>query len=148
MAPSTRLGARPERRLNYSEDTPFSYMSDTSTVRTKSKAATSKRLTKSQTAKVVKTTPSKPKKVVPQKTECIICATTKDTKRSFKVADNETTCEHFENICSLCIQKQIKTNIAERRLADAHLPCMFPECEAVLDHATLKKIMTKALFET
>ena len=97
--------------------------------------------------KVVKTTPlPKPKKPAPpEKTECIICASTK-TKRSFKASSVEGTCGHFESVCDACVQKQIKTKMSERQLTEAHLPCMFPECGAVLDHTTLKAVLSKALF--
>lgn len=105
---------------------------------------------KADRKKVVKTTaPPKPENQArPEKTECIICATTKSTKRNFKVSDVEGTCGHFESVCDLCIQKQIKTKMSARQLTEAHLPCMFPECETVLDHTALKKILSKALFET
>ncbi|KAJ4358942.1 hypothetical protein N0V95_002648 [Ascochyta clinopodiicola] len=100
--------------------------------------------------KVVKVTkPSKPtKKVQPEKIECLICATTKDTTRNFGGSKNRKTCKHFENVCNSCVQKQIKTKISARQLNDAHLPCMFPGCTAVLDHAALKEVLTTALFKT
>jgi hypothetical protein len=99
--------------------------------------------------KVVKaSTQMKPKKKTrPEKTECMICITTKNTKRCFKASSVESTCEHFENVCDLCIGKQIKTKMTARQLTDAHLPCMFSGCEAVLDHTALKKVLSKALFE-
>ncbi|KAJ4310374.1 hypothetical protein N0V94_008488 [Neodidymelliopsis sp. IMI 364377] len=132
--------------------------------KTKNKAATNKpvrdtngRFTKANTTtkakqerkKVVKVAaPPKPaKKVRPEKTECVICATTKDTKRCFRAPADGSTCIHFEGICTSCIQKQIKTKISARQLTDAHLPCMFPECNAVLNHTSLKKTLSKALFE-
>ncbi|KZM19425.1 uncharacterized protein EKO05_0003094 [Ascochyta rabiei] len=100
--------------------------------------------------KVVKVTaePKPKKKARSEKTECLICATTKDTTRSFRASKSRKICEHFENVCNSCVQKQIKTKITARQLTDAHLPCMFPGCTAVLDHAALKKVMTTALFET
>ncbi|KAJ4337619.1 hypothetical protein N0V87_004575 [Didymella glomerata] len=100
--------------------------------------------------KVVKTTPPpKPKKPAqPEKTECVICAITKNTKRNFKASGVEGTCEHFKSVCDTCVQKQIKTKMSARQLTEAHLPCMFPECGAVLDHASLKIVLSKALFMT
>lgn len=92
--------------------------------------------------------PKVEKKVRPAKTECVICAATKSTKRSFKASHVEGTCEHFENVCDRCIQMQVKTRIEARQLTEASLPCMFSECETVLDHSTLKKVLTKGLFET
>ncbi|KAF2631317.1 hypothetical protein BU25DRAFT_334075 [Macroventuria anomochaeta] len=92
--------------------------------------------------------PKLKKQARPEKTECIICAITKNTKRNFKASNDEGTCEHFESVCDLCVQKQIKTKITARQLTDAHLPCMFPSCDVVLDHTALKKVMSKALFET
>jgi hypothetical protein len=180
MAPSTRLGARPERRVNYTYEaltgrseslrnrivenvqphhTPAARLArpiDNTTrvlIRnangsfTKSEAVSRQ---KQDYKKVVKvTTPPKHKtKMRPEKTECVICATTKETKRCFKVPDDEMTCGHFDHVCNLCIQKQIKIKIAERQLTDAHLVCMFQGCEAVLDHTALKKVMTNSLFET
>ncbi|KAF1933454.1 uncharacterized protein M421DRAFT_197634 [Didymella exigua CBS 183.55] len=100
--------------------------------------------------KVAKTIlPPKPEKQArPSKTECIICATEKPAKRSFTASDMEADCQHFEQVCNICIQRQIKTKVSARELTEAHLPCMFPQCEAVLDHTALKKILPKALFET
>lgn len=99
--------------------------------------------------KVVKATPPpKSKKPAPLgKTECIICATSR-SKRVFKASAVEGTCGHFEIVCDTCVQKQIRTKISARQLIEAHLPCMFPECEAVLDLAALKSILSKALFQT
>lgn len=98
--------------------------------------------------KVVKaTSPPKPKKPArPEKTECIICASTK-TQSKFKASDVEGTCGHFESVCGRCIQKQIKTKMLARQLTEAHLPCMFPECDAVLDHTALKVVLSNTLFE-
>jgi hypothetical protein len=103
---------------------------------------------KADRKKVVKTTlPSKPRKPTrPEKTECIICANTKSTKRSFKASAVEGTCGHFESVCDTCVQKQIKTKMSEHQVTEAHLPCMFPQCDAVLDHTVLKDFLSKALF--
>lgn len=68
--------------------------------------------------------------------------------RSFSAPIDGSTCAHFEVVCDLCIQKQIKTKMAARQLSEADLPCMFPGCDAVLDHAALKKVLSKALFQT
>ena len=184
MAPSTRLGARPERRVDYRHamstgragsarnpivlgDTPPPPEAVTRPTKTKDKAATEPardargRFIKSEASakpkpdrkkvvKVVKVAPPpKPKKQAqPEKTECIICATTKDTKRNFKASDVEGTCEHFQSVCDCCVQKQVKTKMAARQLTDANLPCMLPDCKAVLDHTALKTVMPKALFDT
>jgi hypothetical protein len=178
MAPSTRLGARPERRIDYRptarlgsvrnpivlEDTPPPEEPTARPTKTKDKSAKKPardaqgRFIKSETStkpkehhkKVEKTTaPPKPKKPArPDKTECIICAATKSTKRNFKASGLEGTCEHFESVCDLCIQKQIKTMMSARQLTEAQMPCMFPECNTVLDHTELNKILPKALFET
>ena len=103
---------------------------------------------RSSRSKVAKSAPPpKEAKPRPYRTECTICATSKTTKRSFKASSLVDTCEHFESICDQCIQKQAKTRMAARQLAEAHLPCMFPQCEMVLDHSALKKVMSKALFE-
>lgn len=105
---------------------------------------------KADRKKVIKSTPPpKPKKPArPEKTECIICASTNSTKRSFKASGMEGLCGHFESVCDSCVQKQIKTKMSERQLTEAHLPCMFPECGAVLDHTALRIILSKALFTT
>ncbi|KAJ4379148.1 hypothetical protein N0V86_005191 [Didymella sp. IMI 355093] len=178
MAPSTRLSARPERRIDYRptvrpgllrnpivlEDPSPQEAPTASPTNSKDKFANKPardaqgRFIKSETStkpegdhkKVVKTTaPPKPKKLArPEKTECIICATAKSTKRSFKASGMEGTCEHFESVCDLCIQKQIKTRISARQLTEVHLPCMFPDCDIILDHTGLNKILSTALFET
>ncbi|KAF3038119.1 hypothetical protein E8E12_005248 [Didymella heteroderae] len=105
---------------------------------------------KAERKKIFKTKSSpKPEKPArPEKTDCIICATTKSTKRSFKASGVEGICGHFASVCDLCVQKQIKTKMSARQLTEAHLPCMFPECGAVLDHTTLKSVLSRALFET
>ena len=112
------------------------------------KSDTSKSKPKPDRKKVVKVAaqPKAEKKPFPEKTECMICAMTKNTKGSFRASSIENACKHFQGVCDLCIGKQIKTKMAARQLTDAHLPCMFPKCEAVLDHTALKKVMTKALF--
>jgi hypothetical protein len=103
---------------------------------------------KSSRSKVAKSAPPpKETKPRPDRTECTICATTKNTKRSFKASSLVDTCEHFESICDQCIQKQIKTRMAANQLTEAQLPCMFPQCEIVLDHSALKMVMSKGLFE-
>ncbi|OSS45230.1 hypothetical protein B5807_10214 [Epicoccum nigrum] len=113
---------------------------------TKSESPTNAKSGRSKVAKSAP--PPKEQKPRPNKTECTICATTKNTKRGFRASSLVDTCEHFESICDLCIQKQIKTRMAAHQLAEAHLPCMFPQCEIVLDHSALKKVTSKALFES
>lgn len=100
--------------------------------------------------KVVKrTAPPKPKREMrPTNTRCVICVTKKNTIHSFTASDDGSTCQHFKTVCDGCISKQIKTKMAARQLSEAHLPCMFSECEASLDYAALKKVMAKALFES
>jgi hypothetical protein len=103
---------------------------------------------KSSRSKVAKSAlPPKETKPRPDRTECTICATTKNTKRNFKASSLADTCAHFESICNHCIQKQIKTKMAANQLTEAQLPCMFPQCEIVLDHSALKMVMSKGLFE-
>lgn len=178
MAPSTRLGARPERRVDYRtivqagsvrssvdlEDTLPSEEPATRTKETKEKGASKPardaqgRFIKSDSSakpnldhkKVVKRTspPKKEEKARPLKTECVLCAATKLTKRCFKASNLDGVCEHFEGVCNLCVQKLIKTKISERQLTDARLTCVFPGCEAAIDHKQLKMVMSSALFET
>jgi hypothetical protein len=170
MAPSTRLREHPARRVDYRpgmatarvEDTPPSQGNSKRSANTKQKAvAKSSRNnqgrfkksvgptnTKSSRSKVAKSAPPpKETKPRPDRTECTICATTKNTKRSFKASGLADTCAHFESICDQCIQKQIKTKMAANQLTEAQLPCMFPQCEIVLDHSALKMVMSKGLFE-
>ncbi|KAJ4987456.1 E3 ubiquitin-protein ligase dbl4 [Stagonosporopsis vannaccii] len=180
MAPSTRLGARPDRRVDYRnvmptgrvgsarnpievEDTLPPQVSATRATKTKEKDASKPardaqgRFIKSDSFakrnvdrnKVVKATPppKKETKARPLKTECIICATTKSTKRSFKTPNLDGMCEHFESVCDVCVQKLIKTKMSQRQLDDASLACVFPGCEVTIDHAQLKMVLPHALFE-
>jgi outer membrane biosynthesis protein TonB len=95
--------------------------------------------------KVVRRSPKPKRKVRPAKQECSICVTTKSTASSFKVPEDA--CEHFQSICGLCIQRMLKTKVAERQLAEPGLPCPFPDCKHALDYTALKGAVTKAAFE-
>lgn len=186
MAPSTRLAARPERRVDYRpvvpsnqvgsannpvvlEDTPPPQVPALRRTRAKNDAASKpvrdaqgRFFIKSKSAakakpdrnKVTKTVapPKKEKKekkqARPDKIECVICASTKSTKRCFKAFHVKGICGHFENVCNTCVQKLVKTKISERQLAGAHLLCVFPGCEVRLDHAALRMVLPKAVFET
>ncbi|KAL1645323.1 hypothetical protein SLS61_008393 [Didymella pomorum] len=78
----------------------------------------------------------KPKKPArPDKTECIICANIKSTKRSFKASAVEGTCGHFESVCDTCVQKQIKTKIWDSAVTkyllaadELYVACLNPKC--------------------
>ena len=112
---------------------------------TKSQSPTNAKSSRSKVAKSAP--PPKETKPRPNRTECTICATTKNTKRSFNASSLVDTCEHFESICDLCIQKQIKAKMAAHEFAEARLPCMFPQCEMMLELSALKKVMSRGLFE-
>ncbi|KAH6622375.1 hypothetical protein C7974DRAFT_221016 [Boeremia exigua] len=168
MAPSTRLRAQPARRVDYGPvvpavrpgsfhtpiilgDTPppEEQLAPHPTAATKLARNAQGRFVSFNASPKPKPDRKKvTKSTSPPKKECLICATSKGTRRCFKTSALEGACEHFEAICNLCVQKQVKTKMSGRQLTDAHLPCMFPGCAAVLDHAMLKEVMTKALFET
>lgn len=178
MAPSTRLGIRPERRVDYRQVTSAArpgssaanpiVLGDTppppeipAARPTKSKKTSSARpardalgrfiksdTPKTEDKKVVKSTPPpNPKKQIRTEKECVICATSKSIKRDFKTSGVETTCEHWETVCDLCIQKQVQTKMSARELTGSHLTCMYARCQAVLDHTALSQILSEALFE-
>ncbi|KAI4691291.1 uncharacterized protein J4E84_003582 [Alternaria hordeiaustralica] len=195
MAPSTRLRARPDRRVNYAEpsgpigtrnnpvrieETPEpeagSRTSPAPTtsgrkrgrklpVRKKTRAISpeapeaslekdSKAVARVKAGAVVKPKaepktrkklPIPKEKERPKKQECSICATIKDTSRSFKVPNDA--CEHLQTICNLCVAKMLKTKVADRQLKDAELSCPVHECDYSLDYAALQAIVSKAAFE-
>ncbi|KAL1613250.1 hypothetical protein SLS60_001482 [Paraconiothyrium brasiliense] len=93
-----------------------------------------------------KTKQSKPK---PVKKECSICATTRQVGtsagRGFKVVEGA--CEHFQNICNICIGKMVKEKIVKRDLDEAVLVCAFPDCEYVLDYTTIMGMIFKGARE-
>ncbi|KAF1947055.1 hypothetical protein EJ02DRAFT_172583 [Clathrospora elynae] len=95
--------------------------------------------------RAVKAAPKPKKKERPTTLECFICATTKNTARSFKAPDDA--CEHFHAICNHCIQKMLKTKVAGRQLAEAGLACPFPNCDHALDYAALKTTINKPTFD-
>jgi len=109
----------------------------------------SNRVTRVKNGAVVKPagkTPRPKKKARPTKQECSICAVTKLTTRNFKASDEA--CEHFQTICNLCIQKMLKTKVAERQLDKAELGCPFGNCEYKLGYPALKAMLNKPAFDT
>ncbi|RMZ73251.1 RING finger [Pyrenophora seminiperda CCB06] len=86
-----------------------------------------------------------PSKERPIKQECSICATAKVTTRNFKASDNS--CEHFKITCILCIQKLLKTKIAERELQKTELKCPFGNCAHELSYQALKTMLKKSEFD-
>ena len=109
----------------------------------------SNRVTRVKNGAVVKPAKEIPrprKKARPTKQECSICAVTKLTTRNFKASDEA--CEHFQAICNLCIQKMLKTKVAERQLDKAELGCPFGNCEHKLGYPALKAMLNKPAFDT
>jgi hypothetical protein len=169
MAPSTRLRSKPGRRVNHSDTTkpgPVGSRGNpvlleetagpTTPVRKTSRkpAAPRKPVTRVKSGAVVKPkaeskaakrSPKPRRKARPAKQECSICVTTKSTSSSFKVTEDA--CEHFQSICGLCIQKMLKSKVAERQFAETELSCPFPDCKHALDYTALKGAVSKAAFE-
>jgi hypothetical protein len=173
MAPSTRLQKHPTRRVHYNaptsrvgsrknpirlDDTP---PPDDTAAQRNSPAPASRVIrvptTRIKAGAVIKPKPS-PQKVVkksavpkkkapPVQRECSICASTKSVSHSFRLDKLDDACEHFKGICSGCIQALVKMKIASRQLTKSDLACPFPECDLVLNHATLRLAFTvKASF--
>jgi hypothetical protein len=174
MAPSTRLRSKPERRVNYSDTTkpgpavgsrgnpalleetprPTTSVRKTSrkpapprkpVTRVKSGAVVKPKAESKAESKAAKRSPKPKRKARPAKQECSLCATTKSTSSSFKVPEDA--CEHFQGICGVCIQKMLKSKVAEHQFAEAELSCPFPDCEHALDYTALKGAVSKAAFE-
>jgi hypothetical protein len=99
--------------------------------------------------RVGKAAPRKKEKQQPVKKECIICVTTRQdgnsAGRGFKMIEGA--CEHFQNICNVCIGKMVTEKIAKRHLDEAVLVCAFPDCEHVLDYNTLMQLIFKGARE-
>jgi hypothetical protein len=173
MAPSTRLRSKPAPRVDYaapptgrartrgnpivleetpepesvsgSEDIePYPRSKRKAVARVKAGGVTKPKAGVEKAGKAA-TTPRK--KEWPSKLECSICATTKNTLRSFKIPEDAETCDHFKSVCGPCIQKLIKTKIANRQLTEAEVGCMFPACKRTLDMGTLKIAVSKSSFE-
>jgi hypothetical protein len=173
MAPSTRLRSKPARRVNYAapptgrsgtrgnpilleatlepESLPVAEDVESAprsrrkaVVRVKSGGVTKP---KAGTKKAGKAATTSKKQERPAKLECSICATTKNTLRSFKIPEDAETCDHFKSVCGQCIQRLTKTKIADRQLAEAEVGCMFPACQETLDMGTLKIAISKSCFE-
>ncbi|EFQ86055.1 hypothetical protein CFE70_001739 [Pyrenophora teres f. teres 0-1] len=88
----------------------------------------------------------KPKqKARPPRQECLLCAVSKGKSRCFKTPGNA--CEHFQAICNQCMQKMLKTKVAQRQLEKAELVCPFGNCGHELDFGALKSILQKNVFE-
>ncbi|KAF2128575.1 hypothetical protein P153DRAFT_376696 [Dothidotthia symphoricarpi CBS 119687] len=174
MAPSTRLQARPDRRVSYAgngarhnpiviEDTSSPTTSTgSSEPRTPARRSARKPIVRVKAGAVVKTNAeskkatkvtSSPeekqstKKERPVQTECLLCATTKNTARSFKVPVDENACKHLEETCNVCIQKILKMKIVDRQVNEAELACPFGNCNYKLDVPTLKSVVSKASFQ-
>jgi hypothetical protein len=171
MAPSTRLRSKPALRVNYansnhrnptpvgSRDNPVQLEETpepTTPVRkTASKLATTRKpVTRVKSGAVVKPrkepktlkrSPRPRRKVRPAKQECLICVTTKSTASSFKVPEDA--CDHFQSICGACVQKMLKTKVAERQLAEAALSCPLQNCNHALDYTALRGAVSKPAFE-
>ena len=172
MAPSTRLRSKPERRVNYAaptgrsgargnpiileatpepEPVPVSEGVDAAprsrrktVARVKSGGVTKP---KTVTTKEANAATKLKKQERPAKLECSICATTKNTRRSFRIPGDAETCDHFKSVCGQCIQRLIKTKIADRQLAEAEVGCIFPACKQTLDIGILKIAISKSSFE-
>lgn len=103
-------------------------------------------MTGNRVEKAAKKKVPKPK---PVRKECIICVTTRQVSncagRGFKAIEDS--CDHFQNICNVCIGKMIKEKIVKRDLDEAVLVCAFPDCEHVLDYNTIMQMIFKAARE-
>ncbi|KAF2823698.1 hypothetical protein CC86DRAFT_384256 [Ophiobolus disseminans] len=83
---------------------------------------------------------AQPKMKLPlTKRECSICATTKSVSHSFRLSAKSEVCKHFQDVCGLCIQKMLKTKIADRKLSEPDLACPLPKCDHGLDTVMLKQ---------
>lgn len=160
MAPSTRLRAQPNRRVNYAtagraesgaSDPDVSARKSTPTVRKPAarvkEGAVVKPKAEPKKAVTAAPKPKKEKKQRPEQQECSICATKKNTLRCFKVPEDANACEHLESICRACIQKMLKSKVADRLLREVELACPFPNCDHVLDFTALRKTVNKAEFD-
>jgi hypothetical protein len=81
-------------------------------------------------------------KLPPPRRECSICASSKLISRSFRHDKSEDTCEHLKGICGGCIQRIVQEKVAGRQLNEPGLNCPYPECDHILEHATLKSACT------
>jgi hypothetical protein len=93
-----------------------------------------------------KVAPTSKKKERPVKIECIICAESKTTARSFKVPEDAETCDHFKTTCGPCIQKYLKAKVSDRKLDEQELLCGFLKCDGKMDIALLRAAVSKTAF--
>ncbi|KAH8733118.1 hypothetical protein GQ44DRAFT_586017, partial [Phaeosphaeriaceae sp. PMI808] len=75
-----------------------------------------------------------------EKHTCLICVSSRTIGyyRLSKDAPGES-CNHFQGICTYCIQKLLKTKIVDGNLTEAELKCPFPTCDYALDMVMLKR---------
>jgi len=166
MAPSTRARKQPVRRVIHDHPTtragtrnnpvvleetpePAQELDPPPASAHKAKRKPVARVKAAAVAKPKAPPKAQPKTKLPAaKRECSICATAKTVSHSFRLSAKPGVCEHFQDICSLCIQKMLKSKMADRTLAEHDLACPFPKCGQGLDTVMLKQACTnKALVD-
>ncbi|KAH7386802.1 hypothetical protein DE146DRAFT_701791, partial [Phaeosphaeria sp. MPI-PUGE-AT-0046c] len=158
MAPSTRLQRQPARRIQYfdrsqpaatgpragsfeTEGSPPSASSVSARTRRSVGAGQAKGYSGVKKNKAAPKKAFKVKKVQPKRT-CSLCVVDKSIPSSFKLDGNEDAREHFRDICSRCVGNMIHGKIEERKLDEAGLACVYPNCDHVLDNSTLKTALS------
>ena len=161
MVPTTRLRERPSLRVNYrapqnrgTREHPFVITNERSsanpftipdTPKIKLTARSSGPLTRSAGITKVKA-PVKALELK-QKLDCDICA----HSRSYKLFSKEkglNLCEHMKTVCMYCVEKLVKGLVDDKKLGEARLSCLDPNCEHALSFEDLKLIVRKDAFET
>jgi hypothetical protein len=162
----TRLQAQPTRRVNYDQSAaalgtrgnliPVNDLPATRAKTQATRADARRPSTKVNTGGVLKPEPvskktvkvkAPPKKKEPKpKRECTVCATTKSVDR-FRLDKNKEICEHFKDICSRCVSQLVRTKTESRQFTEPGVACIYPNCDHVLDHETVKlAVHSKAVF--
>ncbi|KAJ4367043.1 hypothetical protein N0V83_007573 [Neocucurbitaria cava] len=172
MAPSTRLRSKPERRVDYSltkrlgargnadllEDPPEpdafvrgqSEVPDPKALDTKAVSKDAIRIKGGKVSKltaVQKEAAKAASKSRKNEKECAICAVVKSASYCFKVFNGSNICNHFDNICGVCIRKLLKTKVVARQLTEPALECPYPHCNHVLEVTELKKVLTRGAYD-
>lgn len=176
MAPSTRLRSEPKRRVDYSltkrlgtggnpgllEGPPepdafvraHSEVADPKAPDTKAVPKDAIRIKEGKVSKLnavqkeatkAASKPEKKERFIHK--ECAICAAEKSTSYCFKVFNDTNTCDHFENICIVCLRKLLKQKVVDRQLTEPGLGCPYPNCNHVLEVTALKKVLTRGGYE-
>ena len=151
MAPTTRLRKNPQLRVDYKERQINRANSIDAPEKPKASPIRPQGLgPHARTSGIVKKATSSAKKAQKMKverTECSIC--TRDLqKESFppRKIDSSIICEHWRSACKACIGRLVAMNIEQRKLQNAELECLQPDCQHSFSFNQIKALISRKAF--